>query len=351
MTKTKKSDVYFIALDQYEKTLACFDKLGVPDLIKKNAYVAIKTHFGEKGNKGFVKPEKIKPIATYIKKLGANPFVTDANTIYRGQRTDAINHLTTASGHGFRLETCGAPIIIADGLRGNNYVSVEIGQKHFKSVKVAKDIYESDFIVFISHFKGHMLTGFGGAIKNIGMGCGSRAGKYEMHAEMVPEVNTGKCTGCGACIPHCAGYSLTLSKKKIVLDKKKCVGCGECILACPERVFNMSWDRTGDLVQENLVEYALGVMKDKHGVYINFVNYITPHCDCLPSHDEPLIDDIGITISLDPVAIDQASLDLVNKKAGKELFRTVHPNANYDAQLSYAEELGLGNRAYNLINL
>ncbi|MFH0947417.1 MAG: DUF362 domain-containing protein [Elusimicrobiota bacterium] len=357
------NSVYFSKTFSKDTVIKLAEKSGINSLISKNDFVAIKVHFGEKGNKGYINPEYLKPIVEIVKSLGGKPFLTDANTIYKGSRSNAVDHLNIAIEHGFG--NCGCPIIIADGLRGNSYIEVDVGLKHFKTVKIARDIYYADKFIFLTHFKGHEISGFGGAIKNIGMGCGCRHGKYEMHNAIKPNINSEKCIGCGACIKWCPSNALTLlemshrdtvsltglklSNKKIIIDKNICVGCGECILSCEQYAIKIPWDESTRNAQEKIVEYAAGVLYDKKAIYLNFLNYITKFCDCYETKEVPLVEDIGIVASDDPVAIDHASAELVNKKFGGDFFKHIFPDIDWSVQLEYAEKLGLGEKKYNLI--
>ena len=345
----KKKKVYYIPLKSFEKVPEYIEKIS-KDFFGKNRFVAIKIHFGEKGNKYFLDPKFSVPIVKAAKKKGALPYLTDTNTIYHGSRSNSVKHFLVAHGHGYKTEKLEAPVIISGGLRGNDYDEVKIDGRHFKIVKIARGISDADSMVVVSHVKGHILTGFGGAIKNIGMGCSSRSAKYEMHNAAYPVMDIDKCIGCGLCIEKCAGDALTLKGDRISLDKDKCVGCGECIVACHQHVFDVPWDIPSKKVQERIVEYALGTVKDKPVCYVNFLCAVTRHCDCMPSDDEPpFLEDVGILISDDPVAVDQAGVDLINKAAGKDLFRELHPKVDYNIQLSYAEKMKLGSRAYELI--
>ncbi|MBI5574204.1 MAG: DUF362 domain-containing protein [Elusimicrobia bacterium] len=343
------SKVYFTKTFSKDTVTKLAEKSGINSLVSKNDFVAIKIHFGEKGNLGYIKPEYVKPIVEVVKSLGGKPFLTDANTIYKGSRANAVDHLNIAIEHGFGI--CGCPIIIADGLRGNSYIDVNVNLKHFKSVKVAWDIYYADKFIFLTHFKGHEISGFGGAIKNIGMGCGARAGKYEMHNAIKPEVNPEKCTGCGSCVRWCPSNALKLSNKKIIINKDICVGCGECILSCEQYAIKIPWDESTKNVQEKIVEYAAGVLKNKKAIYINFLNYITKFCDCYATKENPLLEDIGILTSDDAVAIDAASADLVNKKFDGDFFRHIFPDIDWSIQTKYAEKIGLGRRQYTLTEI
>lgn len=348
------SRVFFIDIDKFKELPELVSRAGLQQVIAKDDFVAIKIHFGEEGNIGYIKPQFIKPLIQLTKELKTIPFITDASTIYRGKRSDAVNHALVAAQHGFTIENCGGPVVIADGLRGNSFVAVEIKQRHFKSVKIAHDIYYADSLICISHFKGHELSGFGGALKNLGMGCGSKAGKYEMHNNMLPEIAEAKCTGCKVCFKWCPTDAIKLVGKKAKIDSQICVGCGDCILSCPFHAVSIKWNESFKNVQEKIVEYAAGVLSNKTNkcLYVNFLNFITPQCDCYPTGKaKPLLADIGILASLDPVSIDQASVDLVNKQAGKDLFREIYPNIDWSDQLRYAEELRLGERKYELIKI
>jgi hypothetical protein len=345
------SKVYFIdfkSMRKFKKLLFC---AGLDRVVSRNDMVAIKLHFGEKGNKGYVKPEYINRVVEEVKGLGGRPFVTDSNTIYVGERSDALKHLLIARTHGFSLESCGAPVIIADGLRGNSFAEVEIGQKHFQKIKVASAIYDADTLIFVTHFKGHELGGFGGAIKNIGMGGASRIGKYEIHEAVVPKIDLAKCTGCGLCIKWCPGGAIKIVDKKVKIDSNKCTGCGECILYCNFGALSIEWSKLTESEQEKLVEYAFGVLKNKKALFINFLNFITRLCDCCATTGGPVVPDIGILASSDPVAIDNASVNLVNEAGKRDVFRELYPGKNWEFQLNYAEKLGMGTRDYELVRI
>ncbi len=357
-----KSKVYFLDYqskkNDYRKYLPeLLEKVNLRKIVKENDFTAIKLSFGEKGNLGHLKPEEVKPVVEIIKSLAANPFVTDANTIYIGERSDAVHHLQTAYFHGFREETLGCPILIADGLRGNSFIEVEINLKHFKKVKIAHAIHYADSIVFLTHFKGHEVTGFGGTLKNMGMGCGARAGKYEMHHSIVPEVVAENCTACGLCIKWCNASALTLlpithnplpKESKIFLDKSKCTGCGECVLTCRSQAIKLPWNESVKNCQEKIVEYAYGAVRNKNFFCVNFLQYLTKYCDCYGRKEKPLLPDIGILVSTDPVAIDQASVDLTNERFGKDFFNDIFPQIDWTIQLKHAEKIGLGSRKYEI---
>lgn len=347
------SKVYFLPPDRKTDVVKALDAAGIKDVVKKDDFVAVKVHFGEKGNLGHVKAKEIKPVVAQLKNIGAIPFLTDANTIYKGERADAARHLMIASVHDFHPKFMGAPVVIADGLRGNMFVEVDIGQRHFKKVKVAEAIYHADSFVVISHFKGHELCGIGGAIKNLGMGCASRQGKYEQHNSVVPNVDGEKCISCGACVKWCAQNALSLQKDvkaPVTLDAKKCVGCGQCILACPVKAITVPWSDSSEVVQEKIAEYALGVARGRPAIYINYITHITDYCDCFKSMRKPIMPDVGIVVSTDPVAIDMASYDLITKSAGRDIMRE-STEVNGRVQIEHAAKLGLGTLSYELIEI
>jgi uncharacterized Fe-S center protein len=350
--KDTVSKVYFLPWSRRKELYAFLKKARVFDHVKAKNFLAVKMHFGEDGNHGYVKPEYVKPFVEIAREKTAFPFLTDASTIYIGKRSDAYHHAMLAHKHGFTIENCGCPVLIADGLRGNASTDVKINLKHIKTASVARDIYYADSFIFLNHFKGHEITGFGGALKNMGMGCGSKQGKYEMHNNSAPTVKKSACIACKLCLQHCNAGALTLgANKKIVLNKTKCVGCGQCIVTCPKHVFDIGWNESIGNVQEKIVEYAYAVVKDKPHASVNFLNHISKYCDCFSVKNPPLMDDIGIVASADPVACDKASYDLVNEAYGKNFFKTIFPRLNPEIQLEYAEELGLGTRKYQLIKV
>lgn len=344
-----KANVYYIPESRFADVPKFIAK-AAGEFFKNGDFVAIKLHFGEKGCKGFIHPEWVKPVSDYVKVGGGVPFLTDTTTIYRGSRSDAASHLMIANGHGFTIQKAGAPVIIADGLRGNDFVDVPVACENYKSVRIARAIHDASAMIVLSHTKGHILTGFGGAVKNLGMGCASKPGKYDMHAGVVPSVTVDKCVGCGKCVKHCAGYALTVKNKKIVMDESKCVGCGDCIIACPEKVFDIQWEDNADVVSVKIAEHACGAVVGKPVCYVNYMHFISKYCDCMPSEPtDPYLDNLGILISTDPVAIDQASIDFINAKAGRDIFKELNP-VDYNVHLAHAEKMGLGSRQYAIHN-
>jgi len=350
------SKVYFIKVEDFnnqemvkQSLELLFKTSRLPETIPSNAKVAVKITFGEEKNTGFINPDYIASIVSQIKSCGAKPFVTDANTIYRGKRSNAVDHLNVAYDHGFTPSRLGAPVLIADGLIGSDCKQVEIKKKHFRYAKIASASAECDYIMGIAHMTGHMLTGFGGAIKNLGMGLSSRAGKLAQHSSVAPKVNKDKCTGCGACVDVCPVHATCLAKKKCYIHKDKCIGCGECIIRCKFDALDLEWSEGEIAVQEKMAEYTYAVLRNKKFGFINFANHITAECDCLAEDDPKMIEDIGILASGDPVALDKATYDLVVEKAGEDIFVKAHPKANGLIQLEASQKLGIGSLEYELV--
>jgi len=371
-----KSTVYFIDL-RAKYTESFTDKLeklvlraGLERVVKERDRVAVKLHFGERGNTAFIRPVFIRRIVNAIKKTGAAPFLTDANTLYAGTRGDAVSHLKTAVENGFAYSVVGAPLIIADGLRGKSQTRVTINRSRFKHVYIGSEIVNADALISVAHFKCHELSGFGGTLKNLGMGCASRKGKMAQHSTLSPKVKRKKCIGCGECVAHCAQKAIRLitidDAKKAQINPDKCVGCGECILVCPQGAVNVQWQRDVPVFMENMAEYTFGVLKGKKGkaLFVNFITDISPACDCYPYNDAPIVRDIGVVASTDPVAIDQAAADRVNAEPalpgccltdhtepGEDKFKAVFPKIDWSYQLTYAEQLKLGQRDYELVTV
>ncbi|MBN2332894.1 MAG: DUF362 domain-containing protein [Deltaproteobacteria bacterium] len=350
----------------FAKIRRLLEKLELASSVKKNTMTAVKIHFGEEGNAAFIRPIFVRPVVEMVRELGGKPFVTDSNTLYVGSRSDAVSHLQTAARHGFTPTVLDAPVIIADGLRGNSAATVAIGQRHCKTAKIALEIAHAEAMVVMSHFKGHELPGFGGALKNLGMGCSSREGKLQQHSNISPKVARRKCVGCGECVRFCPAAAISLSDDKAGIDPARCIGCGECIVVCPQQAIAIRWNETIPVFQEKMVEYAYAACEGKRDkvLFLNFVIQVSPACDCYAHNDQPIVPDIGILASRDPVALDQACADLVNEApgmqgsalgehtaAGTDKFKVLYPEVDWQAQLQYAETIGLGTRAYVLERL
>lgn len=342
--------MYFLPWESRGRLPRLLERAGLGGAVGAGDLVAVKMHFGEEGNDGHIAPGLVRPVIEEIKRLKGKPFLTDTNTIYRGQRTNAVDHMAVAAEHGFSEARAGAPVIIADGLKGDDCGEVEIRAKHFERVEIAAAILKARAIISLAHFKGHMLAGFGGAIKNLGMGCASRAGKFKMHSGVSPEISVELCMGCAECVASCAHGAMKIVGGKIRISVELCKGCGECVVACDYKALNIAWDKGAGDVQERCAEYALGAVAGKPLLCVNFLNHITPNCDCMSEGEEPLLCDIGVLASRDPVASDQASLDLVIRKAG-DVFRKVRPDVDGTVQLVHGEGIGLGKRAYRLIEI
>jgi len=348
------------------KIARLLETADVRSIVPPRSLVALKLHFGEKGNTAFIRPNFVRAVVDKVKSLGALPFLTDANTLYVGARGDSVSHLITAIENGFAYAVVNAPLIIADGLRGAASKLVRIDQELLKSAYVGSEIAESDALISLAHFKGHELSGFGGTIKNLGMGCASRQGKLVQHSGLSPKVTRKKCRGCGECVEHCAQSAISIQDDKARIDPKKCVGCGECILICPNAAIDIQWNADAVLFQKKIVEYTYAVLKGKKGraLFLNFLTDISPACDCYGHNDAPIVHDLGIMASTDPVAIDQASVDMVNRQtglagtclsthlgAGEDKFRGLFPNVDWQVQLAYGEKIGLGTRDYDVVNI
>ena len=337
-----------------EKLDTLISKSGVLKFINKNDFTAVKIHFGEKNNKGHIKAEWLTGLVKTLKTKTDNCFLTDTNVLYKeSKRTNAVDHIKLASEHGFSYEKTGMPVVIADGLLGRNFAEIEINKKRFDKVKIARDIADSDSMLVLTHITGHIMTGFAGAIKNLGMGCASRRGKFEQHCGIVPDLNAEHCVGCGLCVINCPAGALKLKGKKVLLDEGSCIGCGECVVVCKTDALTNKWSETLANLQEKMVEYAYGTIKAVDGKigYINFLTKITKDCDCLAKDEDWIIQDVGILASDDLVSIDKASGDLTNEVGKKDMFRIGHPEIDWTVQLKYASELGLGNMDYKLIEL
>jgi uncharacterized Fe-S center protein len=354
-----KSKVYFVAVADSDTTQVVHEKLtrlinesAVLDFIKESWRVAVKVHFGEKGNTGFIRPEYFGVISREISKRKASLFLSDANTLYRGQRLNSKDHLQIAYEHGFTKEATGAEVIIPDDTKKENVVEIEINQKFIKKAKIAKVFIDADAILAVNHFKGHILTGFGGALKNLGMGCATREGKLAQHCDVAPVVHIEQCTGCGECQAICPVKAIQIKDKKSVVDKTKCIGCASCLAVCPTMAMFIDF-AAGEKTQYKLVEYACAVLKNKKNKagFINFALKINKECDCWGMENPRIAPDVGIFASSDPVAIDKASYDLVNRACGKDIFKENHPEQDGMKQLKYAQEIGLGNLEYELIKL
>ena len=366
-----KSKVYFtdFRAKQGMNILQKLDRLireaGIDKIDFKNKFVAIKIHFGEPGNIAYLRPNFAKVVADYVKEKGGYPFLTDCNTLYVGRRKNGLEHIDTAYENGFTPFSTGCNVIIGDGIKGLSevYVPVRNGELCEKAI-IGKEIMEADIVISLAHFKGHEMTGFGGALKNIGMGCGSRAGKMDMHSASGPKVKTDKCVGCGSCMRNCAHGAISIVDKKAVIDRDKCAGCGRCIGACPFDAMAYIGDSSVEITSKKMAEYAMAVLDGRENFHINIVNNVSPYCDCHSENDVPIVPDIGMFASFDPVAIDVACADAVNAQpvmpnsilaerdqCHHDHFTDTHPVTNWKYCVDHAEKIGLGTKEYELIEI
>ena len=364
-----KSTVYFTDLragnrENLHTQLARLAELaGLNSIITAGDLTAIKLHFGEKGGHAYIRPTFVRKLVDQIKQLGGKPFLTDSCTLYPGERKEAVSALTCGIENGFAYAVAGAPLIMCDGLRGHSARRVKVDGELLETVDIGLEILEADTLITLSHFKCHELTGFGGAIKNLAMGCSSREGKMEQHSTVAPTIEDDKCTLCGACLKACAHDAIELGESSAQLDAERCVGCGRCITVCEPGAIKIQWNEESGQVMKKMAEYAVGATSNKQSkqLYINFVTQVSPACDCYGHSDAPIVPDIGILASTDPVAIDQACADLVNQARGFEntalqtghepggdKFRGVHPKIDWETTLIHAEKIGLGSRKYTL---
>jgi uncharacterized Fe-S center protein len=340
-------------------------RAGVFRDIQPKDLVAIKMHFGEAGTTSFVSPLLVAPIVDMLTLGGARPFLGDTCTLYVGQRYEGVSHALVAARHGFDPLRLGAPVVLADGIRSGNQREVRIAGRHFESCSIAGDFVDADALVSLNHFKGHMLAGFGGALKNLAMGCATVRGKMQQHCGMGPNLSSRRCTGCGACVARCLYGALELREGKAAIDREKCTGCGACMHACEYGALNVDFKVNTPVFLERMVEYAAAALAPHaRTAHITFVSLVSPGCDCEGHSDAPICPDVGVLVSRDPVAIDQAALDLVNQAPplypsalpkglapGDDKFRALHPDVDGTHALAYAAELGLGRREYRLVKV
>ena len=354
------SKVYFTQVDQNEKSesivrkiVSLFHSADLDSFINKNDLIGIKMHFGEEVNDTHIPPHFVSPIVKEIKKREGIPFLTDTCVLYRSQRDNSVNHLLLAHRHGFSVDHVGAPVIIADGLVGNAESEVDIQGKIFKKVAVARTAVEANGLIVLTHVTGHIACGLGGTIKNLGMGFSSRKGKLQQHSVTKPTISGKKCTGCGLCIDWCPEDAISMKSDKAVIDSKACIGCGECLTICRFGAVNHSWDRSNQELQKRIAEHALGITIRQSGKmgFMSFLLSITKDCDCWNEAQKPIMSDIGILASKDPVAIDAASLDLIRQKTKKELTDMSYPDVDPWVQIHYGAEIGLGSNTYELVIL
>lgn len=370
----EKSKVYFSdfrakpGLNLLQKLERLMKKAGIENIDFNNKFVAIKIHFGEPGNLAYLRPNYAKVVADVVKELGGKPFLTDCNTLYVGRRKNALDHLDAAYENGFSPFSTGCQVIIADGLKGTDEEIVNINGEYVKEAKIGRALTDADIIISLNHFKGHECTGFGGALKNIGMGGGSRAGKMEMHSSGKPYPIQSKCVKCKKCIKICAHSAISYNKEgKAEIDHNKCVGCGRCIGICNFDAIKSPNDEANDILNYKIAEYTYAIIKDKPHFHISLIVDVSPNCDCHSENDAPIVPNIGMLASYDPVALDRACADMVNEQhinvnsnlgenfeEYKHLNDNIminHPDTNWKSALEHAEKIGIGMQEYELIKV
>ena len=370
----EKSKVYFTDLhttpsnNLLDKLESLVKKAGIEKINFENQFTAVKIHFGEPGNLAYIRPNYAARLIKLLKKLGAKPFLTDTNTLYSGGRSNAVDHLQSAMENGFNPIATHCNVIIADGLKGTEYREIKLDGEHCKTPKIGSAIADADVFISMNHFKGHEQTGFGGALKNIGMGCASVAGKLEQHSNSQPKIVKKNCKVCSICLKYCAHLAIKIVNNCAEIDYNKCVGCGQCVALCQYNSAVLGkWD-TSENLNYKIAEYAKAALLGKPHFHVNFVMNVSPECDCWNHNDAAIVSDIGIAASFDPVALDMACVDLVKNApvnvysllqqkhehhdlSGTDKFRLVHPDANWLAGLQHAEKIGIGTVNYDLIEI
>ena len=367
------SKVYFADLraDVHENLQQKLTRLmktaGMGDIDFQDKFVAIKLHFGEPGNLAFLRPNWARTVADFVKERGGKPFLTDCNTLYVGGRKNALDHMDSAMLNGFNPLTTGCQIIIADGLKGSDEVEVPVvGGEYVKNAKIGRAVMDADVFISLTHFKGHEEAGFGGCLKNIGMGCGSRAGKMEQHNAGKPHVAQKHCIGCGQCRKICAHGAPIIENGKAHIDHDRCVGCGRCIAVCPKDAVRIDWDESTTNLNCKIAEYTKAVVDGRPCFHISLVIDVSPNCDCRPENDMAIVPNVGMFASFDPVALDMACVDAVNaqtplrgsaaddahaKAHVHDHFQRLHPDTNWRSCLEHGEKIGIGTREYELIKI
>ncbi len=378
-----KTPVYFTPAHRGEsseeiarKAAAVFLRTGFPGALEPGDFTALKLHFGEKHNTGHIKPAWIRDIIAAVRGATSRAFLTDSNTLYVGNRSNSIDHIRLAWDHGFTQAETGLPVIIADGLvgrdksearaaaaapgrgaagkgKGKATAKTGAGASGIAAAKIASAILHSDAMLCLTHVTGHVQTGLGAAIKNLGMGCASRAGKLEQHATVHPHVSAKQCRNCSMCMEYCPEDAISQAEGHVVILREKCIGCGECLAVCKHGAVKFAWDEDSPRLQRILAEYA-NLVRAHFGPKIAFVNFllqVTKDCDCMAKDQPPIVPDIGILASSDAVAADRATADLIVQAGrGKDALRAGY-DLDWSVQLRHGEEIGLGSNDYELISI
>ncbi|MDR1098530.1 MAG: DUF362 domain-containing protein [Tannerella sp.] len=344
-------------------------KAGLTAIVLDKQFVAVKIHFGEPGNMAYLRPNYAARMAKLLRSEGAKPFLTDSNTLYSGGRSNAVDHLQSAMENGYNPISAQCPVIIADGLKGTDYREIELNGKYCKAPKIGAAIVDADVFISMNHFKGHEQAGFGGALKNIGMGSASIGGKLELHSSSKPAIEAENCKSCNVCAVHCAHDAIHLNRNRIAeIDYSKCTGCGQCVALCQYDSAVLADYDTSEVLNCKIAEYTKAVLDGKPHFHVSFIMNVSPECDCWNHNDAAIVPDIGMAASFDPVALDRACADLVMKAPAlpgsrlaeshhgdmhgqEDKFRLIHPDADWRSGLEYAEEIGLGTQRYELIEI
>ncbi|MDR1671997.1 MAG: DUF362 domain-containing protein [Bacteroidales bacterium] len=369
------SKVYFTNLrtkpgrNLLDKLEILVKKAGIEQIDFKGKFTAVKIHFGEPGNLAYIRPNYAARLVKFLQSKQAKVFLTDANTLYSGRRSNGVDHFQSAMENGFNPIAVPCPVLIADGLKAVEYREVPVSKGSYcKTAKIGSAIADADIIVSMNHFKGHEMTGFGGALKNLGMGSASAGGKMELHSSSKPVIKEEACTSCGQCIKYCASQAIAFNAgKKATIDDRKCIGCGQCVAVCQFEAAQVVMDAISDHINCKIAEYALAVVEGKPHFHVSFIMNVSPLCDCWDVNDAAIVPDLGMLASFDPVALDKACADTVTQAAaltgssldvyqghdlhGEDKFKHLHPKTNWRSQLEHGEKIGLGSMTYELVTV
>jgi uncharacterized Fe-S center protein len=340
---------------------------GMDSIDFNRKMTALKIHFGEPGNLAYLRPNFAARIAQMVKERGGKPFLTDCNTLYNGERANAPDHLQAAFSNGYNPLSAGCHVIIGDGIKGTDFREIEVNLEFTHKAMIGAAIADADVIISLNHFKGHEQTGIGGALKNLGMGCASVGGKLFLHSGNPPVIYEKNCTGCNMCVINCAHDAVHLGPdRKAHIDNDKCTGCGQCVAVCQFDSARVKWSSKGDILSKKIAEYTYAVTRNKPALHFNFIMDVSPDCDCWGHNEIPLVEDIGIAASTDPVALDKACADMVvaapsawhlqdketgDDRRGVDKFRLVHGNTDWNIALLHAEKIKAGSLSYKLITI
>ncbi len=369
------SKVYFTDMRTKpdQSLMTKLDKLiraaGIDQIDMEKKFVAIKMHFGEYGNLSFLRPNYAKVVADIVKEKGGMPYLVDCNTLYPGMRKNGIGHIANAEMNGFNSTTTGCNVFIGDGIKGTDDVEIPIiNGEYCQTAKIGRAVADCDIIISLSHFKGHEVTGIGGALKNLGMGCASRRGKMELHSSGIAHIHEDKCKGCRRCEKHCGQSALKFDDKakKMAVDGNLCAGCGRCIAMCPYDALYAEYDEKAEIINGKIVEYAKSLVDSRPNFHISFLSDVSPQCDCHSSNDSPIIPNVGIYASFDPVAIDLACVEEAQRqpmlpgtmlycncggKKPNDIFGVTNKNTAWQAHFEHAKKIGMGDGSYEIVSI